>query len=202
MGEDFNYEENVKEFSRNRKDVMIQNVDLANAECLFTQIINKAEKKICILTGTLDDSFYTKESIQNALKSFVDRTNGQGIIEIILEARDDSINKCKGITKFIFNKYLEYGKTGNLRQYQLMDNHLIINEKEEYIIHFINVDDDGPFRYEKHSLNGMNSASIDDSEISIIQAQANFGNPKFSSSLQELFDRLKYYKNNKTIDIQ
>lgn len=195
MADYFNYEEYVKECRKSKRDVMISNRSIGHAAILITNIVEEAEEKICLLTGSCDDTFYAKESIKDQFLSFIKKSRGSGEIEIIFEKREEEAVKCKTFVNSLYEKYKEFNMTTSLSLSQLKDNSPITNETENQIVHFIVVDNTGPFRFEKHSLVGRESTKIDGADDFIIDAKANFGNINISHSLQSSFDKLKKYTN-------
>ena len=196
MLSDSEYNEAVKACSRERRNFMIPNKSIVHAEYLFKEIISVSREKICILTGSCDDKFYNKDSILSAFRSFINNTEGEGKIEIICEAEPDSGLKCEKFIKAIRKEYEKNKKPESLSLYQLTDNYPITNGNDvgKYVIHFIVVDNNGPFRYEKHSMRDKCSVPIEDSVDFTIEAKANFGNEVISESLQGSFDKLKNSK--------
>lgn len=196
--DDFDYEEYVKECKESQRNVMISNRSLEHATILISNIVETAEKRICLLTRCCEDSFYTKEEILNPFLSFINKENGSGVIEIIFEEGEKKTTKCKKFIESLVKGYEECGKTPSLSLYQLNDNKYITgtDKDEEYRIHYIVVDDNKAFRYEKHSLEGKQDLETDDSTI---EAKANFGNQRISESLQNSFEGLKTNSTNISI---
>ena len=189
--DDFNYEEYVKACKKEQRNVMISNRDLGHATILISNIVETAEEKICLLTRCCEDSFYTKPEIQSQFLSFINKENGSGKIEIIFEAGEKKTTKCKEFIKSLEKEYKKFTETPSLFLYQLKDNSYITgtdkDEGEDYRVHYIVVDNNKAFRYEKHSLEG----ETEDSDDSTIEAKANFGNQRISESLQNSFEGLK-----------
>lgn len=186
---DPDYEKLVKDCSEEERDVMISNKSLHHAEILYKHILKKANEKICLLTGKCDNQFYEEDNIMELFLSFIKRTNGTGRIEIVCEKQD----MCKKFLNSLKKQYKDFKKPESLSLSILDDDSSIINDKdkEKYRVHFMVVDSDGPFRYEKHSLEG---AEKEDDEGPVIEAMANFGNKTMSVSLQNFFDKLKAKK--------
>ena len=204
MQEKFNYKEYVKECSRGFRDVMISNKSIKHAEDLITEIIHIATERICILTGSCDDKFYNKKSILEEFESFIKKTDGRGKIQIICECDDVELNDgngCKELIRFLYNEYEKQEKPESLSLYRLKNNGVIKDVKSEHAIHFMVIDNNGPFRYEEHSIEGDRSAKIADSCGFLIEAKANFGNKAISKSLQDYFDKLKEDKYSSKMDI-
>jgi hypothetical protein len=187
--EDFDYEEYVKDCKESQRNVMISNRSLEHATILIANIVETAKERICLLTRSCDDTFYTKEVILNQFLSFINKKNGSGIIEIIFEEGEKKTTKCKKFIESLVKEYEKFDKTTSLSLYQLKDNIYITGtgEDEDYRVHYIVVDNNKGFRYEKHSLEG----ETEDSDDSTIEAKANFGNPRISESLQNSFEGLK-----------
>lgn len=189
----FNYEEHVKECKEKRRNVMISNKSLSHASILTEAIVEEAEKKICLLTGACDDIFYKKENIISKFKSFIKKTEGTGKIEIILEKNNEDGNNCSGFIRILNEEYSKYHKQDSLSLYRINDNDLITDNQENCVTHCMIVDDNGPFRFEKHSINKDKTGSerIKEAKDFIIEAKANFGNENISRSLQNYFELFK-----------
>ena len=194
--EDFDYEEYVKDCKESQRNVMISNRSIDHATILITNIVETAKEKICLLTGFCDDTFYAKDVIQNQFLSFIEDTTGSGIIEIIFEEGEEKTTKCKEFIKSLVKEYEKWNKTTSLSLYQLDNNAYITDKDGKYRIHYIIVDNDGAFRYEKHALEGEQDSEIEGSDDSTIEAKANFGNQRISQSLQNSFEGLKEHSSN------
>lgn len=175
------YIEYIKECKDKGHNVMISNGSIKHATILIPYIIESAERKISLLTGSCDDDFYTKDPVLSQFLKFIDDTNGDGKIEIVYEA---DTGKSKGFIEKLTKRYLEYKKPCNLTQYEMESSELITDDDGKNVLHFIVVDDDGPFRFEKHS-------TQEDQKSDIIEAKANFGNKRISKSLQTLFTQIR-----------
>jgi hypothetical protein len=176
----FNYPAFVSKCREEKLNIMVPNSTEEHATILIKNIIQTAKEKISILTGECKDDFYCQSGILEEFESFIDRTEGHGEINIIIEngfkreVCDEFINRLK-------SRYTRLGISPlPLKVSELEENNVItlIEKGAERKEHFIVVDNDGAFRYEKHPTNP------DDD----IEASANFGNQRLSRMLQKAFD--------------
>lgn len=81
----FDYTKFMNNCAEKRSNVDIANRSIEHAKILTSKLVEIADHRVCLLSGACEDKFYSQEAILKNFLSFIERTKGEGKIEIIFE---------------------------------------------------------------------------------------------------------------------
>ena len=182
----------VNEMAKNNTDFMISNSSFAHAKILFEKIVSMANTSISLISQRCDQVFYNDSGVRQAFFEFINRTKGEGSIQIIFEHNTPDEKIRANVFLIQLQQELKiYGKQDSLKLYKLNDDNNIVLEK--HTVNILLADEKGPFRFETRSLN--NDTSTCEDEVAFekrpIDAVANFGNIKKSELVRKFFEKIK-----------
>lgn len=173
------YKDLIYKESEERKGFDISCSAPPHKEILLENIINNAKKSISFFVGYYDKDFCDNDFMLKLFSDFIERTNGEGIVRMIVSGKNvNEISYKEGLIKKLNSCYENYQKENHLRMYKFIN-----NEKTSVgndFFNFVFVDGDFPYIFEvvpKH--NPLNKT-----------AHANFSDKKASEQLKDIF-----YKN-------
>lgn len=156
------YQQQVDDLAGERKSFRVSNRNVAHAAVLLDAILKHAEQEVRIFCGSFSESFYGQESLKLALINYLHKPGSRLLILV-----QNPVPKTHSVLQAL-QPYL--GSKVEVRQAVGVEN----------LSHFAVMDRIG-YRYE---------FSHDPNDPAIVEAVANFNEPKVAANLADRFDRI------------
>ena len=182
----------VNNASNKKLNLMLHNGSYAHARILFNKILEHATDTVSLISQECTEDFYGQKSVKQSFLSFIERTQGEGKIRIILESQNTEQNlKENSFLKELLFSYKSKGHTDSLEVYSLVDNNSI--KISGNLSHMLLVDK-GPYRFESHLQTDKSHSELLNTPTDAI---ANFGDIENSQKLWDFFEIQRTKKSTK-----